>query len=129
MLFIKLYEGAKDDLRTYQSAVEQAQKQVEADNERLAKDQERILADYGQRWAAAVAHRPAVRVRNDTGCVGQVPTLPATPGVHAQLPASGDQARDISVEQCERIANDSILDAVWIEQVKRLTNELHEASR
>ena len=134
ILFIKLYEGAKDDLRTYQSAVEQAQKQVEADNERLANDQERILAEYGKRWADSVAYReshPLVRVLHAECGVPESPALSASSGeitgAASQLGLSGEMV--IAAAECERRLNWAAEDAAKVILLQDWATRQHEASK
>jgi hypothetical protein len=57
-----------------------------------------------------------------------MPGLSATPTVAEGLQASGGE-RWITATQCEQIANDSTIDREWIEAVKKLTDDLHEASK
>jgi len=111
--------------------VAQAQKQAEEDAEHLRIEQERILADYGQRWSAALADRPVVRVRVPGSCPGQMPGISPTAQGNAGLQAGSGAGGhlEITFTQCEVLANDSILDAEWIDLAKRITNDLHEASK
>lgn len=124
VVITKMYGGLNERFSDFKSAVELAQKQAEEQAELERTRQERLLADYGQRWSAALADRPVIRVRESGGCLQPVPALSATAGGTAELPASSGEGW-ISVEQCEQIASDSILDARWIETVKALTDELH----
>lgn len=123
-VFIYLYQGEVRAYSDFKSAVVAAQQQAEEQAELERARQERLLADYGQRWSAALADRPVIRVRDSGGCLKPVPALSATAGGTEELPASSGEGW-ISVEQCEQIASDSILDARWIEAVKALTDELH----
>lgn len=130
-LFVYLYQGEVNEHAKFRAAVESAQEQAEEDAKHQRAERERILADYGQRWAAALAARPVVRVRDSGGCLSQTPGLSATaPGTAGLQAGSGTGGTlDITLDQCERVANWSIEDAIWIDTVKRLTNDLHEASK
>lgn len=134
-------EAAQESYNEYKREVAIAMEKVQAENDQKRRASERILADTVDGWAAAVGvlrardsvATPVVRVRRPTDC-GQ-PTMPAVPettsgtlGLQTGEPGSGS-ARTIAVEECEARLNGSILDAIWIERVKALTNQLHETTR
>lgn len=133
-VFIYLYSSEVKDHARFRADVVAAQEQAERDAKERADRQAELLASYGNAWAGAMADKPPViRVlRESSACLKPVPGLSATAAGNAGLSAGSGESRDIqtiSIEQCEQLAVDSILDAKWIEQVKRLTNDLHEASK
>jgi len=132
VVFVKMYGAANERYHEFKARVELAQRLAEEQTELERVRQERILADYGQRWAAALADRPVVRVRDASGgCLSPVPSLSATaPGTAGLQTGSGTSGHlEITLDQCERVANWSIEDAIWIDTVKRLTNDLHGAGK
>lgn len=132
VVITKMYGGLNERFSDFKSAVVAAQKQAEEQAELERTRQERLLADYGQRWAAALAADRAVRVRQPANrCPGQMPGISPTATSHEGLQAGSGAGGylEITLDQCEALANDSILDAEWIHLVKQLTDELHGAGK
>lgn len=128
VVITKMYGGLNERFSDFKSAVVAAQQQAEEQAELERARQERLLADYGQRWAAALATDRAVRVRKPANhCAGQMPGISPTATSHEGLQAGSGAGGhlEITIDQCEALANDSILDAEWIDLAKRLTGELH----
>lgn len=131
-IFVKMYGAANERYHEFRATVAQAQRLAEEQAEHHRIEQERILANYGDSWSAALAADRAVRVQKPANhCPGQMPGISPIATSHEGLQAGSGAGGylEITIDQCEALANDSILDAEWIDLAKRLTDDLHEGGR
>lgn len=134
LFFFNLWIGAKDDLTTYRASVAQAQAQAESDAEVQRLEQQRVLADTANGWAAAVDYwrkHPVVRVLPAADChLPQAGTVPATPAEpDARPPEYGLDPIVLTAEQCEARINNAILDAAQVKHLQSWIIQQHEASK
>jgi hypothetical protein len=128
-VYFKGRESGLERYHEYRTDVESQMESVRAENEQKLAAMEQVARTAESGWMSArtaLANRP-VRVRDNCGA-GEMPGLSATSTVTSGLQASSGESW-ITTTQCEQIANDSTLDREWIEIVKKLTNDLHEASK
>ena len=128
--YIKGKESGLERYYDYKSSVEATMEVIRLENEQRVQAMADVAHDATERWEAAriaLARNPVVRVRPHS-CPGEMPSLSATPTVAEGLQASSGESW-ITATQCEQIANDSTLDREWIETVKQLTDDWHEASK
>lgn len=124
-LLFNAWQGAKDELTNFKSAVAEEQK-------RAAAVSEQINSDVAAGWAAAVAwhrdHPKFVRVQSPN-CPLPVPGPPT--GVEGlQIGQSGLGApRTVTIEECESRVNSAVKDAAYIEHVKAWAKKQHEATK
>jgi hypothetical protein len=132
-VYFKGRESGLEKYHEYRTAVESEMESVRAENAQKLAAMEQVARTAESGWESArtaLANRP-VRVRDNCGA-GGLSALPQATGVVEGLQASQSglgSIRTITVEECETRINGSLTDAVWIETVKKLTDDLHEASK
>jgi len=132
------FKGREHGLEQYYQFRANVESQMEAlrseNAERVAAmaDTAKHAADGWEAARAELARRPTVIRVQPSSCPGEMPGLSAASTSVAGLQASESglgAARTITVEECEARVNGSISDAIWIETVKQLTSDWHEASK
>lgn len=122
-----------DDLAACEATVSRVKEEqiaLEKENARVRREQTRINKETADGWSAAVAwhraHPRIVRVRGENCGAGGIPGLSATASGNAGLrPGSGEGGLEITADQCEALANDSLLDADWIYEMKQFVIGQH----
>ncbi len=135
VLFIKLWQGAKDDLITYTAQVSLAQAQIDADIQRRLRLSDQVTADIKSDLdtaLAAIRRNPPVRVRQADCNTRGLSAVSSNAGINASLPTVElglGSTRTIAAEECETRVNGTVADAVWIEFAKEWAEQQHEASK
>ena len=132
VLFINLWQGAKDDFITYRAQVEAAQEHVRIENKRkldaLVVINDRLAAGWDDALVALRA-APRIRVRQPDRCPGTLPAVPSPsrePDAPAAEPPSGSPI-SLTAEACEQVANDAVIDTanlVWLQEFVRQQHEV-----
>lgn len=129
VVFIKLYGAANEQYANHRAAVVAAQKQAEADREHQRAEQERLMAVYGDAWAAA--RRPVVRVLPARGCVPQAGPVSATAGQPDAPTAEQrlDSAIVVAADECQVRLENAVMDAAQVRWLEQWIKDQHEASK
>ena len=131
LLFFNLYRGVADEYSAFKSTVETQSEALRLDNERklqeLAEVNRQVEKQYldGRRRLADLGR--TVRVQANR-CEGTMPTLsiPAqgTAGAGLKQPPRADI--QLTVEQCEQVANDAVIDAMTLNALQQWVREVSE---
>ena len=130
--YMKGYENANDKYLAFKADVAQQTAILEANAEKARLETDRITADVSKAWAAALDHARANprTIRVSAGCdsTGLRPLSTPAEGLNGASLSSGEE-RTITTEQCEAVANDSLLDDQWIRLVKEWVKQQSEVQR
>ena len=118
----------------FRTKVETEMGVLQAENERKQREAKAVADRAVIDLAAALdelGRRPRIVRVQPVRCPGAVPAVPETPEGIPGLPA-GEQGsgavRTITAEECEARINAGHGNVIWIEQVKKLTDDLHRAT-
>lgn len=117
----------------YKAAVLAQQEKLKEERDQMLRASERVTADVSQVWDSALAyyraHPRIVRVQSYCDSREMPGLSPASTGATGLHAGSGEGGISITISQCESLANDSLMDAAWINAVKRWTEKQHEVSK
>jgi len=129
--YIKGLEHGNEKYLVLKSEVADAQSKSALDTAKKQAESSRISLDTVEGYTAAIDywrdHPRTVRVQSPAGCGAR--SLPAVPDAPAAVPGLSDGGSkgglSITVEQCTQLANDSLMDDIWINAVKGWTKRQH----
>lgn len=132
VLFINLWQGAKDDHALYAAQVEAASESIRADNERKIREAAEATRQVEEQYADSRRRLAAlgrtVRVQANR-CEGTMPDISESTGQSdvATTEQGLDSAIVLTVKQCEERVENAVMDAtqlLWLQQWVKEVSEI-----